>query len=1120
MAAVTSAASAAAARIGAALSDAQYFESSMVRVEDIRRQLDSNSVKEKLDAMKRVIALISLGKDASTFFPDVVKNVVAPSLDVKKLVYLYLVHYAEEKQDLALLAINTFQKDLSDHNQHIRALSLRVLSSIRVKVILQVVILAIGTAAKDSSSYVRKAAAHAISKVCALDTSSKELLMEPLKDLLSDLSPEVIGSAVAAFEEVCPYDWQLIHPHYRRYCTNLSSQYPWGQVAVVHLLLRYARSHFAQPSKTSTPRNPDLDLLLNNVTPMFYSMNAAVVSAAVATYYHIATPDEFCTTAIKPLMRLVALRSEASQAVALNIASAVATRYPAVLIPYVSEFYVSAAHSATVRSLRVKVLMRMCATAGKEGGIGSKPHARRALLAELREYLHRREHDLAASAARAIGCLATAHPESTPAIVKVLSSVVSSTNSPAVVTESIGVLRRLLQRHPTAQAKALPQLIAMLLADGSKKKESIKEPAARASIIWLIAEFYDKVPVVATEALRLLARGFSVEGAEGKLQILNLAAKVVASAEMTTDSIDERETLVPIAKRRQLLSYVLTCARYDRDYDVRDKARMLNFIFFSDGGKVLRKHACKAFMTKKPVASTGEGDDAAQYIEEQLEPDMVIGSLAHVLNGRRLPGFHPLEPWSTADLDDSLRGQASIDGGSAAISRDYVGVSSTDYQHYASPNATSISSSTWMPPTGISSADVRTNGLPMLSRSGEENIASSMRLNQPYHRTTSNTAVDVDPEKFYEDEEDSSGYDDDSYETDDEDDEGDAEIPPGTSNSVPQALKTSRSSKVQPKGLLIDTDEATPVAAQRDSKKSVRHVSNEYDLDDLLGGLTFSTNSSDKKKIPSKGPTNVQASVYDMRQKTDYQRVLEPWNASGLEIDAAYMRPLSADAPDITPIMLRVTNNGKNDVTQVGFASQCGNKFECQTKIPVLAVNQSTELSAIARFAGKASGVRFTVTIDEKGYGNAELKPTIGFLIKPHLTLTPHGFLEAEKNLKGMFSSEASIVLPEPKDNDWIGLSRAMEKRLLSACFVAHIKTSIGSELGDASERFSSVFAGYQPLGQPAVVGENPVLLRVTVKSGMNSGECSCKIWIGCEKVLLSANLLQLCKTTLNALVD
>ena len=34
------------------------------------------------------------------------------SQQVKKLVYLYLVRYAEEQQDLALLSISTFQKGL------------------------------------------------------------------------------------------------------------------------------------------------------------------------------------------------------------------------------------------------------------------------------------------------------------------------------------------------------------------------------------------------------------------------------------------------------------------------------------------------------------------------------------------------------------------------------------------------------------------------------------------------------------------------------------------------------------------------------------------------------------------------------------------------------------------------------------------------------------------------------------------------------------------------------------------------------------------------------------------------------------------------------------------------
>ena len=42
-----------------------------------------------------------------------------------------LFRYAEEKQDLALLSISTFQRALKDPNQLIRASALRVLSSIR-----------------------------------------------------------------------------------------------------------------------------------------------------------------------------------------------------------------------------------------------------------------------------------------------------------------------------------------------------------------------------------------------------------------------------------------------------------------------------------------------------------------------------------------------------------------------------------------------------------------------------------------------------------------------------------------------------------------------------------------------------------------------------------------------------------------------------------------------------------------------------------------------------------------------------------------------------------------------------------------------------------------------------
>ena len=51
-----------------------------------------------------------------------------------QLVYTFVLRYAEEKSDIALLSINTFQKDMEHANQLIRALALRVMSGIRVPV--------------------------------------------------------------------------------------------------------------------------------------------------------------------------------------------------------------------------------------------------------------------------------------------------------------------------------------------------------------------------------------------------------------------------------------------------------------------------------------------------------------------------------------------------------------------------------------------------------------------------------------------------------------------------------------------------------------------------------------------------------------------------------------------------------------------------------------------------------------------------------------------------------------------------------------------------------------------------------------------------------------------------
>ena len=59
------------------------------------------------------------------------KNVSTTNLELKKMIYIYLIQYAEFHKDLALLAMNSFQKDLGDRSQFVRAAALRAMASTR-----------------------------------------------------------------------------------------------------------------------------------------------------------------------------------------------------------------------------------------------------------------------------------------------------------------------------------------------------------------------------------------------------------------------------------------------------------------------------------------------------------------------------------------------------------------------------------------------------------------------------------------------------------------------------------------------------------------------------------------------------------------------------------------------------------------------------------------------------------------------------------------------------------------------------------------------------------------------------------------------------------------------------
>lgn len=75
---------------------------------EIKEELASTRLDDKKNALKKVIALMTIEKDVSKLFIDIVNCMQQGDIEMKKLVYLYLINYADEKPDLALLAVQSF----------------------------------------------------------------------------------------------------------------------------------------------------------------------------------------------------------------------------------------------------------------------------------------------------------------------------------------------------------------------------------------------------------------------------------------------------------------------------------------------------------------------------------------------------------------------------------------------------------------------------------------------------------------------------------------------------------------------------------------------------------------------------------------------------------------------------------------------------------------------------------------------------------------------------------------------------------------------------------------------------------------------------------------------------
>ncbi|NWR04298.1 AP3B1 protein, partial [Paradoxornis webbianus] len=582
--------------------------------------------------------MIAKGKNASELFPAVVKNVASKNIEIKKLVYVYLMRYAEEQQDLALLSISTFQRALKDPNQLIRASALRVLSSIRVPIIVPIMMLAIKEASSDLSPYVRKNAAHAIQKLYSLDPEQKEMLIEVIEKLLKDRSTLVAGSVVMAFEEVCPDRIDLIHKNYRKLCNLLVDVEEWGQVVIIHMLTRYARTQFVSPwkvdevvdeysennfydsdeeqkekdqkLKTTYTMDPDHRMLLRNTKPLLQSRNAAVVMAVAQLYWHLAPKSEAGIVS-KSLVRLLRSNREVQYIVLQNIAT-MSIQRKGMFEPYLKSFYVRSTDPTMIKTLKLEILTNLA----NEANIST-------LLREFQTYVKSQDKQFAAATIQAIGRCATNITEVTDTCLNGLVCLLSNRDE-IVVAESVVVIKKLLQTQPAHHGEIIKHMAKLL--------DNITVPVARASILWLIGEYCERVPKIAPDVLRKTAKSFTNEDDLVKLQILNLGAKLYLTNSKQT---------------KLLTQYVLNLGKYDQSYDIRDRTRFIRqLIVPNEKSGALSKYAKKIFLAQKP----------APLLESPFKDrdHFQLGTLSHTLN-IRATGYLELSEWPEVAPDPSVR---------------------------------------------------------------------------------------------------------------------------------------------------------------------------------------------------------------------------------------------------------------------------------------------------------------------------------------------------------------------------------------------------------------------------------------------------------------------------------
>ncbi|KAI4338682.1 hypothetical protein MLD38_023708 [Melastoma candidum] len=564
--------------------DSKYFSTTKKgEIPELKEELNSQYKDKRKDAVKKVIAAMTVGKDVSSLFTDVVNCMQTENLELKKLVYLYLINYAKSQPDLAILAVNTFVKDSQDPNPLIRALAVRTMGCIRVDKITEYLCDPLQRCLKDDDPYVRKTAAVCVAKLYDINAELVEDrgFLESLKDLISDNNPMVVANAVAALAEIQENStkpvFEITSHTLSKLLTALNECTEWGQVFILDALSKY---------KAADAR--EAENIVERVTPRLQHANCAVVLSAVKMILQqmelISSTDvvrNLCKKMAPPLVTLLSAEPEI-QYVALRNINLIVQRRPTILAHEIKVFFCKYNDPIYVKMEKLEIMIKLASDRNIDQ-----------VLLEFKEYATEVDVDFVRKAVRAIGRCAIKLERAAERCISVLLELIKIKVN-YVVQEAIIVIKDIFRRYPNTYESIIATLCESL--------DTLDEPEAKASMIWIIGEYAERIDN-ADELLESFLESFPEEPSQVQLQLLTATVKLFLKK--------------PTEGPQQMIQVVLNNATVETDNpDLRDRAYIYWRLLSTDP-----EAAKDVVLAEKPVIS----DDS-----NQLDPTLLDELLANI----------------------------------------------------------------------------------------------------------------------------------------------------------------------------------------------------------------------------------------------------------------------------------------------------------------------------------------------------------------------------------------------------------------------------------------------------------------------------------------------------------